>query len=121
MNENYFKAIEDMNPLLRYLDARLIRYDQHTFMIEAQKELPIGIACLAQRFNMSTYSDEIRVVGNFSVQDYTSYVSATYTFNNLVAERVKDLVFKATENERFKEFSNVVDKEITDTLSTSNK
>lgn len=54
---------------------------------------------------------------SFTIQDVITGTTLNYTFYNSYASDIINMLLKATEDKRFKEFSTVMDKQIVEELS----
>lgn len=114
------EKFEEMQVLLiKYFNAYVHKCSEDSFTIVAHKKLPHGVLLFTKEFSESVSLESINIFGKTSVQDVITGSTLNYTFYNSYATDVIDMLLKATENERFKEFSNVLDIEITKELGAS--
>ena len=111
--------LEEMQELLKHFNAHIVNYNSESFTIRAYKKLPHGVLLFTKEFTESVSLESINIFGKTSVQDVITGTTLNYTFYNSYASDVINMLLKATENERFKEFSNILDIEITKELGAS--
>jgi hypothetical protein len=113
------EKFEEMQLLLKHFNAYIYKCNDNSFTIVAHKKLPHGVLLFTKEFSESVSLETINIFGKTSVQDIVTGSTLNYTFYNSYATDVVDMLLKATENERFKEFSNILDIEITKELGAS--
>ena len=114
------EKFEEMQALLiKHFNAYVHKYNDDTFTIVAHKKLPHGVLLLTKEFSESVSLETINMIGKTTVQDVITGSTLNYTFYNSYVNDIIDMLLKATENERFKEFSNILDIEITKELGAS--
>ena len=111
--------LEEIQGLLKHFNAHVYRCNDESFTIVAYKKLPHGVLLFTKEFTESVSLESINIFGKTSVQDVITGTTLNYTFFNSYANDVIEMLLKATENERFKEFSNILDVEITKELGAS--
>lgn len=113
------EKFEEMQMLLKHFHAHIYKCNDDSFTIIAHRKLPHGVLLFTKEFSESVSLETINIFGKTSVQDIVTGSTLNYTFYNSYASDVINMLLKATENERFKEFSNILDVEITKELGAS--
>lgn len=99
--------------LLDLLEVHVTRFNQTDFELFSPVALPTEANMIAKSMNLQSIPDFVQN----NTQVITNNLSYEYVFDISMQEELKNILFKATEKQRYDEFSKIADDEISQELS----